>query len=133
MPILTATSDDRHTLVSHWASDALVVVCLCAAWCDTCNEFRATYGRIAQSRSGMLFVWVDIEDDSEVCGDIDVENFPTLAIYRGDTLLHFGVSMPHEGIVGRLVDEMHDRTQRATDAPMAVVELPRALKQGTSG
>src|SRR5207244_8584973 len=121
--VATAFADQRR----------LIVVSLCADWCDTCTQFRAAFDRIANARPDIAFVWLDIEDDSAVAGDIDVENFPTLAIYRGDTVLHFGVSLPHEGIVGRLVDEMHDRTQRATDAPMAVVELPRALKQGTSG
>ena len=78
----------------------MMVVCLCAAWCDTCTEFRVAFDRIAAGRPGMRFVWLDIEDDSEVCGDIDVENFPTLAIYRDETLLHFGVSLPQEGTHG---------------------------------
>jgi thioredoxin reductase (NADPH) len=117
-------------LTDRWSDDSvLAVVCLCAAWCDSCNEFRTTYERIAQSRPGILFVWVDIEDDSEMCGDVDVENFPTLAIYRGDTVLHFGVSQPQEGIVGRLVDEMRERTEGIADAPAAVLQLPRALKR----
>jgi thioredoxin reductase (NADPH) len=106
----------------------MIVVCLCAAWCDTCTEFRVAFDRIAGQRPGMRFVWLDIEDDSDLCGDIDVENFPTLAIYRGDELLHFGVSLPQEGTVARLVDAM-----AAADAvaagPEAVRELPRRLKQ----
>ncbi len=106
----------------------MTVVCLCAAWCDTCTEFRVAFDRIARQRSDMRFVWLDIEDDSEICGDIDVENFPTLAIYRGDALLHFGVSLPQEGTVARLVDAM-----AATDAVAAgteaVRDLPRRLKQ----
>lgn len=76
----------------------------------------------------MRFVWLDIEDDSDICGDIDVENFPTLAIYRGDTLLHFGVSLPQEGTVARLVDAMAAADSVAT-APDAVRELPRRLAQ----
>jgi thioredoxin reductase (NADPH) len=81
----------------------------------------------------MRFVWLDIEDDSELCGDIDVENFPTLAIYRGDTLLHFGVSLPQEGTVARLVDAMAARADAAAAAAAktadAVLELPRRLAQ----
>ena len=106
----------------------MVVVAFCAAWCDVCTEFRAAFERIAAARAGMLFVWLDIEDDSAVCGDIDVENFPTLAIYRGDTLLHFGVSLPHEGTVARLIDAMAGRTSGPDGAPEAVVDLPRNLK-----
>jgi len=27
----------------------MIVVCLCAAWCDTCTEFRIAFDRIARS------------------------------------------------------------------------------------
>ncbi len=107
----------------------MMVVCLCAAWCDTCTEFRVAFDRIAAGRPGMRFVWLDIEDDSAVCGDIDVENFPTLAIYRDETLLHFGVSLPQEGTVARLVDAMASRPGGAAAGPDAVVALPQRLKQ----
>ncbi|MFI4951639.1 MAG: thioredoxin family protein [Burkholderiales bacterium] len=110
----------------------MIVVCLCAAWCDTCTEFRVAFDRIAAARPGMRFVWLDIEDDSDICGDIDVENFPTLAIYRGETLLHFGVSLPQEGTVARLIDAMAVRAAAAATAttsvaPQAVLQLPQRL------
>lgn len=108
----------------------MIVVCLCAAWCDTCTEFRVAFDRIASQRPGMRFVWLDIEDDSDVCGDIDVENFPTLAIYRDDALLHFGVSLPQEGMVARLIDAMAAAADAvASAAPDAARELPRRLGQ----
>jgi thioredoxin reductase (NADPH) len=106
---------------------SLVVVCLCAAWCDTCTAFRAPFERIAAARPHEVFVWLDIEDDSEICGDIDVENFPTIAVYRGERLLHYGVSLPQEGSVARLVDELATRTAALTDAPKPVLELSRAM------
>jgi thioredoxin reductase (NADPH) len=112
---------------------AMIVVCLCAAWCDTCTEFRIAFDRLARQRPDMRFIWLDIEDDSALCGDIDVENFPTLAIYRGDTLLHFGVSLPQEGTVARLVDAMAARADAAAKAADAVLELPRRLAQRDQG
>src|ERR1700694_2975884 len=104
MRVLTTAPDEVRELLAHWSEDSsLVVVALCAAWCDTCNEFRASFEQIAEVRPHIVFVWLDIEDDSDVCGDIDLENFPTLAIYRGDALLHFGVSLPQQSMVARLV------------------------------
>jgi thioredoxin len=111
---------------------SLVVVCLCAAWCDTCTAFRITFERIAGARPHELFVWLDIEDDSAIGGDIDIENFPTLAVYRGDRLLHYGVSLPQEGTVARLIDELATRTSAVTDAPQPVLDLPRALARSQS-
>ena len=117
--------DDLADRLSGGSS--LVVVCLCAAWCDTCTAFRASFERIAEARPREVFVWLDVEDDSEICGDIDIENFPTLAVYRGGRLLHYGVSLPQEGSVARLVDEMATRTSIVADAPPPVLELPRAM------
>jgi thioredoxin 1 len=130
MRVLTTAPDEAREWLSRWSEDApLVVVSLCAAWCDTCNEFRASFERIAEARPDAVFAWLDIEDDSDACGDIEVENFPTLAIYRGNVLLHFGVSLPQEGAVARLVDEMATRTAGAADAPEAVRRLPAALRR----
>ena len=125
---LSAALDERIR-----EGSSLVVVSLCAAWCDTCNEFRAAFERIAETRPAMLFVWLDIEDDSAICGEIDVENFPTLAIYRGERLLHYGVSLPQEGTVARLIDELATRESAVADPPRPVLELPGALRRIARG
>ena len=129
MPVLTASSVDRRALASRWSANGpLVVISLCAAWCHTCGEFREAFERIAAVRGNAHFVWLDIEDDHEICGDIDVEDFPTLAVFRGDVPLHYGVSLPHEATVARLIDELASRTEPARDIPNEVRALPEALR-----
>jgi thioredoxin reductase (NADPH) len=129
MPVLTTAESEREAVATAFADQRqLVVVSLCADWCDTCKQFRSAFEAIARTRPSITFIWLDIEDDSAVAGDIDVENFPTLAIYRGDAVLHFGVSLPHEGTVARLVDEMAERTSAVSNAPEEVRELPQMLK-----
>jgi len=121
-------ANDPRALEAYFAAGtAPLVVALCAAWCDSCNEFRATFERIAQARPEMYFLWLDIEDDSEICGDIDIENFPTLAIYRGTRLLHYGVSLPQEGTVTRLIDAIAERGESDAAGPQAVRDLPKRL------
>ena len=122
------TRNDAGALAAYFAAGTTpLVVALCAAWCDTCNEFRATLERIAKARPDLFFLWLDIEDDSEICGDIDIENFPTLAIYRGARLLHYGVSLPQEGTVTRLIDAIAERGETDAAAPQAVRDLPKGL------
>jgi thioredoxin reductase (NADPH) len=107
----------------------LTVVVLCAAWCTTCNEFRPVITRVAQARPGLRLVWLDIEDDSAICGDVDVEDFPTLAVFRGDALLHFGPSLPHEQTVARLLTAMADPTRPAlARSEPAVSDMMRRLR-----
>lgn len=106
MPILTPATDLAGIADAFADPQRLVVVSFCAAWCETCNEFRAGYERLATARPHAAFLWIDIEDDAEWAGDVDVENFPTLAVYRGSTPLHFGVSLPQANVVGRLIDAL---------------------------
>jgi thioredoxin reductase (NADPH) len=107
-------------------TEGFLVVGFCAAWCNTCGEFRAAFDAIAGSRPDAAFVWLDIEDDAERVGDIDVENFPTIAVYDGDRLLHFGVTLPHGGVVARLIDSL-DASSATFVADEAVAALPARL------
>ena len=125
MTVFTANAQERDAIVAAFDDpQRLVIVSLCAAWCDTCGQFRVAYERLAAMRPQATFVWLDIEDDAEIAGDIDVDNFPTLAIYRGRVTLHFGVSLPHETTVGRLIDALATGTETLRDAPDEVRELP---------
>ena len=129
MSVLTASSVDRQSLASRWTPDGpLVVISLCAAWCHVCGEFREAFERIARERGDAQFVWLDIEDDHEVCGDIDVESFPTLVVFRGDVPVHYGVSTPQEATVRRLIDELASHAVAARDVPKEIRALPEALR-----
>jgi thioredoxin reductase (NADPH) len=129
MPVLTPAADRAGIADAFADPQRLVVVSFCAAWCETCNEFRAGYERLAKARPHAAFVWIDIEDDAAWAGDVDVENFPTLAVYRGAAALHFGVSLPHESVVGRLIDALAEHPVERSVAE-AVQALPRRLSAG---
>jgi thioredoxin 1 len=132
MTVLTAAPPDREQIAQAFADPSqTVVVSLCAAWCDTCSEFRVRYEQLAQVRPRITFVWLDIEDDAEFVGDIDVENFPTLAIYRGADLLHFGVSLPQAGTVRRLIDAIAASATPSPGAPQPAAQLPDAFLKRT--
>ncbi len=83
----------------------LTVACLCADWCGTCRDYRADFALSAQAHPGIDIdaVWIDIEDEAELVGAIDVENFPTLLIARGEEVLFFGTVTPHLSTLRRLV------------------------------
>ena len=122
-------------LAAQPAADApLVVLALCAQWCGTCREFRPTLERLAEARRDIVFAWADVEDDAELVGDLDVENFPTLALFRAGVALHYGVSLPHEAVVARLVETLAAATPRAAPGLPAEIEaLARRLSQPGGG
>ena len=98
-----------------------VVVLYCAAWCDTCTQYREKFEVLAAAFAKVpdrVFVCVDIEDEPEWLGDEDVENFPTLGVqYQGRTLF-FGTMLPHIGHLERLLQAL------TPDSPSAAVQLP---------
>jgi hypothetical protein len=91
------------------APSELLVACLCADWCRTCDVYRATLETVRDDlRAGhpawrLRFVWIDIEDEAELIGDLDIENFPTIVLARASDVLFAGPVMPHAGTIERLV------------------------------
>jgi thioredoxin reductase (NADPH) len=127
MSVLGTSSADRTTL-AHRVEDRShrVVVALCAAWCTTCREFSLVFEAVSQSRPHATLVWVDIEDDAALVGDLDVDTFPTLAIFEGETLRHYGPVLPQAALVERMVDE--PGALIAAGAPDEVVTLVARLR-----
>jgi thioredoxin reductase (NADPH) len=109
--------------------DALLVVCLCAAWCKACTEFRATFDKLAGDNAEAKFVWLDVEDDSALVGDIEIENFPTLAVFRGAKPLFYGVTMPQEGVVARTLAALARDVRDPAAMPEEIAGLPTALAE----
>ena len=82
----------------------LLVACLCAEWCGSCRDYRATFDALAAQFSGEAdFAWIDIEDESDALGDPDIENFPTLLLADGGSLRFLGAVTPHAAAAERLV------------------------------
>jgi hypothetical protein len=103
MHSLTLELDNRDRLAAALDGDGWVVACLCAAWCGTCSSYRAAFEELAVRHPDKTFVWIDIEDQADVVGDLDVENFPTLLLQRRDKVAFFGTTLPDANVADRLV------------------------------
>ncbi|GIZ51502.1 thioredoxin family protein [Noviherbaspirillum aridicola] len=101
----------NHARLADWLEqDNWVIACLCAAWCDTCRGYREGFDRLAAKHPDKRFVWIDIEDEADFIGDIDVENFPTLLIQRGDQVAFFGTVLPDPGVADRIIGAQAERS-----------------------
>lgn len=103
MHSLTLEPENRPQVAAALAGGRWVVACLCAAWCGTCASWRAAFDALAARHPDKLFVWIDIEDQADVVGELDVENFPTLLLQRGATVAFFGTTLPDAALADRLV------------------------------
>lgn len=101
------------------APQPVSVICLCAEWCPTCREYQLVFRQVGKAFPNLRFRWVDIEIDTEIVGDLDIENFPTLMIHRGSSVLFYGVMRPMAENLVRLLElisgfseaECHDYTR----------------------
>lgn len=86
------------------SSTELDVVCLCAQWCGTCRDYVATFADLQAAMPGHRYRWIDIEDEADAIGDIDVETFPTLLVAFQGQVLFAGPVLPRLTDAVRLLD-----------------------------
>ena len=103
MPVLTLNSSNLSELQSWLRTDHPIIACLCAAWCDVCRDYRNQFEALAARHADKHFIWIDIEDQADLLGDFDIENFPTLLIQCGPTVTFFGSVQPGLQLADRLI------------------------------
>lgn len=100
----------------------LLVVALCAEWCGVCREFRLLWDAQDFGKDeAAVFVWVDIEDRSDMAGDLEIETFPSLAVFAGQEPVFYGAISPSMEVLRRISQsagvqrfEAHERASLMT-------------------
>ena len=94
----------------------MLVACLCADWCGTCREYQPRFDQLQAQFPGVQFLWIDVEDESDLVDPIEVENFPTLLMATREQVRFFGTVLPHAETLQRLIE-----TQLGPDARVQAV------------
>lgn len=109
--------------------EPLLVACLCAAWCHTCGDYRATFDTLAlEFGARAIFVWIDIEDHEAALGGVEVDDFPTLLLAAGDELRFHGPVLPHAAVARQMVQRALLGPLGAPSADAALAGLPARLR-----
>jgi thioredoxin 1 len=107
---------------AHW------VICLCAEWCGVCREWRQAFDAAAAQHPDVHFAWVDVEDEADAMGDVDVETFPTLLIAAAGRPMFFGPVLPAATQFERLLATVTAAGAAPTGVTAHVAELfPRLV------
>ena len=85
-------------------ADTLTVLCLCAEWCTSCREYHSEFESLPPLFPEARFFWRDIEENAESLGDLEIENFPTILVQRGEWILFFGTLRPQAEHLRRLIE-----------------------------
>ena len=109
-----------------------MVVGLCAARCHVCRDFEPQFRLLAAELPEDRFVWLDIEDDEAIVGAIDVDDFPTLAVFDQGRPVFFGVCVPRRAAMRSLLRALAASGQPVAGVPDAVVTLPQRIPPAQS-
>ena len=115
------------------APDDWWVICLCAEWCGVCREWRELFGQLAAAHPDLHFAWVDVEDEAQAMGDVDIETFPTMLVAQGVNPRFFGPVQPSAAQLSRLLASLMDGPAPAnqpTEAAALLKRLSRAVCRG---
>ncbi|MDI1340656.1 thioredoxin family protein [Polaromonas sp.] len=119
-------------LPSLQVPDGRWVACLCAGWCGTCRDYRPVFDQVVAAHPGLRFLWLDIEDEAELVGELDIETFPTLLIADGAALRFAGPLLPHAATLSRLLASLDKQAAVAGSADPALTDLVQALHRRLS-
>ena len=103
------------------------VVCLCAEWCGLCRDYETLFRQMARRYPDLCFVWLDVEDQADLAGDLEVETFPTLLMADAQGMRFFGPLTPQANTLARLLDSLEKGSLQAMPLASAARQLLDAL------
>ena len=99
---------------------------LCAQWCGVCRDWRVAFDTVAARHPQDRFVWIDIEDQADLVGDLDIETFPILLVGSSERVLFFGTVLPAQLLFTRLLASL-DGSAHPHSSPQSVALLQRLV------
>ena len=106
----------------------VLVVCLCAEWCGVCRGYSETFSQMQSRFPGARFLWIDVEDESNLLHPLDVENFPTLLVIVNDAPRFFGPLRPQPETLERLIRAQIEDAGAQALTNLAVLELAARIQ-----
>jgi hypothetical protein len=93
-----------YLLMTSLLTTGLHIACLCAQWCGTCRDYHALFHKTLTDLGipPAYQHWIDIEDQSELMGEAEVDNFPTLLIFHNKEVYFYGAVIPQAAHLQRL-------------------------------
>lgn len=111
--------------------EPLRIVALCSAWCGVCRDWRPLFLQAAQAHPEWRFAWVDVEDEDEAMGGVDITTFPSVLIARGGQALFCGPIAPTRAALEQLAAALASQAQPLEGEAAELLQrlLPQVLRR----
>jgi thiol-disulfide isomerase/thioredoxin len=75
---------------------SILVACICASWCSSCQGLREEFARIEEHLPSPLLIWLDIDDDEALLPEgLEISHFPTLLVAETNgCVIFYGPAKP---------------------------------------
>ncbi|HDH0829071.1 TPA: hypothetical protein PIQ33_002753 [Klebsiella oxytoca] len=71
-----------------------LIICLCADWCNNCNEWGKSFFALSNKYPKDCFVWLDIDQHPDMISDIDLDVLPVLLVQKDQDIIFLGAIEP---------------------------------------
>lgn len=113
---------------SATGADDVCAAVLCAAWCRTCDAYAPVLDAVAAEFPGLAHRWIDIEDEADLVGDLDVETFPTVLVFDRRAVRFCGPLTPQPETLRRVLRAALDDPRPARALAPEAAALAKRLR-----
>lgn len=100
---LHTAGKDVSAIQQALEKDQLLVACLCAGWCSSCDNWQSSFKELAATQPEHCFVWLDVDDNPDMVAEVDLETMPVLLLQQNETIYFLGTIEPKPSIVNGLL------------------------------
>lgn len=75
-----------------------------AGWCNPCKSIKTMLEELAESRTDVKVVSIDIDDQDELAEDYDVISIPCLVLFKGGEEVNRSVGLISRDAIAELVE-----------------------------
>lgn len=101
MSVINVTRENFESEVLN--SEIPVLADFNAGWCGPCKMLKPMVEELAEERTDVKFVSINIDDEDELADDYDVSSIPCLVVFKGGQEVNRSVGLiPKDAIVDLL-------------------------------
>ena len=90
---------DPEALDALVTAGGLVFVDFWATWCAPCKQFALAYERVAADNPAVVFVKVNVEEQSALAATFEIRSIPHLMVFKfGKLIFSEAGSMPEKAL-----------------------------------